>query len=204
VALACVLHLAMLQADQLLLVHQGHRDLLLARHRGRAALVALQADGFSCHQADQLARGLGVSRFDWALLLDPLPPDPSGCWHERAGLVLASADGSPPLLPGQRLQSPGLSAEAIAMASRGVRLGVGRRRWLLLPDRQDFWAWRELQGGPASFDGLWLGFRPGPRERRWLSAQGPERVWLSGEAVAGDPSGWRASGRSGSLQQSLS
>jgi competence protein ComEC len=42
IALAAALHLAALQADQLLLVHQGGRDLLLARHRGRAALVALQ------------------------------------------------------------------------------------------------------------------------------------------------------------------
>ncbi|MCP9886656.1 ComEC/Rec2 family competence protein [Cyanobium sp. ATX 6A2] len=204
VALACGLHLAMLQADQLLLVHQGHRDLLLARHRGRAALVALQADGFSCHQAGQLARGLGVARFDWTLLLDPLPPDPPDCWNGRSGLVLASADGSPPLLPGQRLQSPGLGAEAIAMASRGLWLEVGRRRWLLLPDRQDLWAWRDQPAAASPPDGLWLGFRPGPRERSWLAAEGPEQVWISGEALDGGPAGWRASGRSGSLQQSLS
>ena len=213
VALACGLHLALLQADQLLLVHQGHRDLLLARHRGRAALVALQGDGFSCHQAGQLARGLGVARFDWALLLDPLPPDPSGCWQQHAGLVVASADGSPPLLPGRRLQSPGLGAEAIAMASRGLWLQVGRRRWLLLPERQDLWAWRDQPGasgapGPAgarsAADGLWLGFRPGPRERRWLAAAAPDQVWISGEVPSPLPSSWRASGRSGSLQQSLS
>jgi competence protein ComEC len=207
VALACGLHLAMLQADQLLLVHQGHRNLLLARHRGRAAVVALQADGFSCHQAGQLARGLGLARFDWALLLDPLPPDPPDCWSDQAGLVLASADGSPPLLPGRRLQSPGLGAEAVAMASRGLWLEVGQRRWLLLPDRQDLWAWRDQigpRGTAAAPDGLWLGFRPGPRELTWLAANGPAQVWLSGEVPRGSPPGWRASGGSGSLQRSLS
>ena len=62
-------------ADQLLLVHQGRLDLLVARHRGRAALVSGSADGFSCIQVGQLAKGLGVQRFDWALLLDPVAPE---------------------------------------------------------------------------------------------------------------------------------
>ncbi|MEO1002694.1 MAG: ComEC/Rec2 family competence protein [Cyanobacteria bacterium J06638_7] len=205
-ALACGLHLSLLQGDQLLLVHQGHRDLLLARHRGRAALVALQADGFSCQQANQLARGLGVSRYDWVLLLDPRPPDPAACWQQAAGMVLASAGGGPPLLPGQRLQSPGLAASAVAIASRGVHLEVGRRRWLLLPDRQDLWTWREqLQaaGAGPTHQGLWLGFRPGVRERQWLADHGPAHVWLSGEAIPHGPPGWRASGASGWLQRAL-
>jgi competence protein ComEC len=201
-ALAALLHLAALHADQLLLVHQGGRDLLLARHRGRAALVALQADGFSCHQARQLATGLGVSRFDWVLLLDPLAPAPPACWQQQAGLVLAAADGSLPLHPGQRLASPGLSAEPFATASRGLQLAVGRRRWLLLPDPQDLWSW-QAERLPLRADGVWLGFRPRARERHWLQAQAPPRVWVSGEASPEFPSGWRASGGSGSLQQAL-
>jgi competence protein ComEC len=202
IALVAVLHLAALGADQLLLVHQGGRDLLLARHRGRAALVALQADGFSCHQARQLASGLGVARFDWVLLLDPLAPSPPACWQEQAGLVLASADGSLPIHPGQRLASAGLSAEPFASASRGLQLAVGRRRWLLLPDPQDLWSWQEEQV-PLQADGVWLGFRPRARERRWLQAQAPPRVWISGEASGELPASWRASGGSGSLQQAL-
>ena len=203
VALAAVLHLAALQADQLLLVHQGGRDLLLARHRGRAALVALQADRFSCHQARQLATGLGVSRFDWVLLLDPLAPAQPACWQEQAGLVLASADGSLPIHPGQRLASAGLSAEPFAIASRGLQLAVGTSRWLLLPDPQDLWSWQQEQL-PLQVDGVWLGFRPRVRERSWLQAQAPARVWISGEASGDFPAGWRASGGSGSLQQALS
>ncbi len=202
IALAAVLHLAALQADQLLLVHQGGRDLLLARHRGRAALVALQADGFSCFQAEQLATGLGVHRFDWVLLLDPLAPAAPACWQQQAGLVLASADGSLPLHPGQRLASPGLSAEPFAPASRGLQLAVGRRRWLLLPDAQDLWSW-QAERLPLQADGVWLGFRPRLRERRWLQEQAPDRVWISGEASPDFPAGWRASGGSGSLQQAL-
>jgi competence protein ComEC len=202
IALAAVLHLAALRADQLLLVHQGGRDLLLARHRGRAALVTLQADGFSCFQAQQLATGLGVRRFDWVLLLDPLAPDTPACWQRQAGLVLASADGSLPLQPGQRLASPGLSAEPFAPASRGLQLLVGRRRWLLLPDAQDLWSW-QAERLPMQADGVWLGFRPRLRERRWLEAQAPSQVWVSGETGADFPAGWRASGGSGSLQHSL-
>jgi competence protein ComEC len=202
IALAAVLHLAALRADQLLLVHQGGRDLLLARHSGRAALVALQADGFSCHQARQLATGLGVPRFDWVLLLDPRPSEAPACWQEQAGLLLASADGSPPLHPGQRLASAGLSAEPFASASRGLQLAVGRRRWLLLPDPQDLWSW-QAEGLPLPADGVWLGFRPRPREQRWLQEQAAQRVWISGEASGDFPAGWRASGGSGSLQQAL-
>jgi competence protein ComEC len=202
IALAACLHLGALQADQLLLVHQGGRDLLVARHRGRAALVALQADGYSCHQARQLATGLGVRRFDWALLLDPLAPDPPACWQQQAGLVLASADGSLPFQPGQRLASAGLGVEPIDPASRGMRLVVGRSRWLLLPDPQDLWAWHHDRQ-PLAADGVWLGFRPRAREQRWLLSYAPAQVWISGEGEAPWPARWRASGRSGSLQQAL-
>jgi competence protein ComEC len=201
-ALTVVLHLAWLTADQLLLVHQGRRDLLLARHQGRAVLVSGRADGLSCAMAAQLGRGLGAARFDWVLLLDPLPPDPPGCWQQQAGLVLASGNGSLPLLPGQRLASPGLEARPLSIDSRGLELQLGRRRWLLLPDPQALWAWRD-QPQAGRFDGVWLGFRPNSSERRWLAASGLGPVWLSGVAPAQAPPGWSASGRSGSLQQAL-
>jgi competence protein ComEC len=202
IALAAGLHLAALQADQMLLVHQGGRDLLLARHRGRAALVTLQADGLSCHQSGQLATALGIPRYDWALLLDPVAPDAPECWRQRAGLVLASADGSLPFQPGQRLASPGLSAEPLAPAGRGVWLGVGRRRWLLLPDSQDLWSWQD-DDHPLQADGIWLGFRPRLRDQHWIRGQRPGQVWVSGAADSRWPQGWRASGDSGSLQQAL-
>lgn len=201
-ALSVALHLAWLTADQLLLVHQGRRDLLVARHQGRAALVSGRGDGLSCAMAGQLARGLGVPRFDWALLLDPLPPDPPTCWQQQAGLVLASGDGSLPLLPGQRLASAGLEASPLSRDSRGVRLQLGRRQWLLLPDPQALWALRDLSRAPQA-DGLWLGFQPRARESGWLRTSGVAPVWLSGEPPSRPVPGWRASGRSGALQQGL-
>ncbi len=202
-ALVVALHLGALAADQLLLVHQGRLDLLVARHRGRAALVSGSGDGYSCSQAAQLARGLGVQRFDWALLLDPVAPEQPDCWRGQAGLVLATADASQPFQPGQTLASPGLQAAPVAIESRAMQLQLGGMRWLLLPDRQALWAWREQVGqrigGHARLDGIWVGFRPSGRERAQLRALQSQWLWLSGPAPAGWPGAWSASGASGSL-----
>jgi competence protein ComEC len=199
-----VVHLLLLSGDQLLLVHQGEggppRDLLLARHQGRAALVSTRADGFSCRQAGQLAQGLGVTRFDWALLLDPVAAADPACWEGQAGRVVAYGGGAPPLAAGQQLASRGLAVEALTMDSHALRLQLGRRRWLLLPDRQSLATLRS--GGEGAARGaVWLGFRPRPAERRTLLARRSPRVWLSGAVPAGAPlpPGWRASGRSGTL-----
>lgn len=201
-ALAVAVHVGLLWGDQLLLVHQQSgdrgRDLLIARHRGRGAMVATMADGQSCRQAGQLAAGLGVPGFDWLLLLDPVPSPVPQCWQQLAGLVLASGDGSPPLLPGQRLASEGLQVMALRGESRGLVLQVAGHRWLLLPDPQALWSWRE--GRPVErADGVWLGFRPRPRDRRWLQQQRIGRIWVSGAPDAG----WSGTGRSGWLQAGL-
>jgi competence protein ComEC len=201
-ALATAAHLSLLWGDQLLLVHQGvgdqGRDLLVARHRGRGALVATRSDPLSCRQAGQLAAGLGLPGFDWVLLLDPLPPPQPACWRPLAGLVLASADGSTPLRPGQKLASAGLEAGPISLESRATSLEVGGHRWLLLPDPQALWSWRE--GPPlARPAGVWLGFRPRSRERHWLDRQAVPHRWQSGQA----PPGWRGTGAGGWLQAAL-
>jgi competence protein ComEC len=212
-ALVMALHLGWLGSDRLLLVHQGRLDLLVARHQGRGALVSLQGDGFSCHAAQTLAKGLGVQRLDWSLVLDPVPPTNPECWHHNTAVLLTSGEGSGPLEPGETLASPGLAAAAVAIESRGVQLQVGRSHWLLLPDRQALWSWREqreaLGAGfdqplvSPSLDGLWLGFRPRPRERDWLERQGVKRVWLSGDPPVQWPRPWAASGASGSLEAGL-
>ena len=197
---ACLLHLQHLRADAVVLVRDGPRTLLLARHQGRGALISTGADALSCRHGQRLATGYGLSRYDWLLLLDPLsPPDP-GCWERQAGLVLAETDGLPPLEPGRVLASAGLVAQGLAADSQALELRVGRGRWLLLPNRQAFWSWR--QRGAAAPESVWLGYGPGSRERRVLAERGARRVWVSGAPRPGAPplaSGWWATGERGHL-----
>jgi competence protein ComEC len=208
-ALVVLLQGLALHADRLLLVHQGFggrgRDLLIARHGGRAALIATRADPFSCRQSRQLATGLGITRFDWALLLDPVAPADPACWSQQAGSVLAYGEAAAPLAANQTLSSDGLAVTALSMDSHALRLRYGSRHWLLLPDRQALWAVRQ-QAGPElplpGADGLWLGFQPHPGERASLQ-RGPASalVWLSGAPPPSSPmpAGWRSSGASGFL-----
>ena len=189
-ALAIGLHLVRLAGDQLLLVQEGPRSLLLARHGGRGALISRQADGISCGHARRLAFGLGLQRFDWILLLDPLAAEQPACWHGLTPTLLASQDGSPALVPGQRLQSPGLVVTPLASDSRALLLQAGRQRWGLLPDQQAWWSWRRLGGSRApgwrGLDGLWLGFSAHQRDQ--LPQLPANRLWRS---AAGSSSGWR-------------
>ena len=194
------IHVASLRADALMLVRDGHADLLVARHQGRAALVASSADGFSCRRAARLAAGLGSPRYDWVLSLDPLASPEPDCWRKLAPLVLLSGDDSAPLGPGQRLRSEGLAVEALSAESNALQLQFGGQRWLLLPDRGSLQAWRHSPKAPSQA-GLWLGFQPLAGERRWLEAQTHRRVWISGRSPAGAqlPKGWQSSGNRGSL-----
>ncbi|MEY3544784.1 MAG: hypothetical protein RLZZ247_941, partial [Cyanobacteriota bacterium] len=181
-----VLQLQWLRADQVLLVEDGSRQWLLARHAGRAALISRRADGFSCRRAAQLGQGLGVQRFDWVLSLDPVPPELPQCWASLTPTLLAGQNGSPALAAGQRLLSSGLAVEAVSDTSQALLLAAGRLRWGLLPDRQAWWSWRERPG--RGVDGLWLGFRPRPSEQAGLPPLPPERLWWP---AAGSASGWR-------------
>jgi competence protein ComEC len=203
VVLVAVLQLGALRGDRLLLVHQGvgtgSRDLLIARHAGRAALVSTSADPLSCRQSQRLATGLGIAAFDWALLLDPVAPADPACWRRQAGTVLAYGEAAAPLAAGQSLASPGLAVTAQTMDSHALVLRFGARRWALLPDRQALWAWGDRARPPTH--GYWLGFRPRPLERRSFgpAAASGARVWVSGAPRTPLPPGWRASGQSGSL-----
>ena len=193
-ALLLLVLVAMLQAqqlrgDQLLLVEEGSRQWLLARHGGRGALVSRAADGLSCSRAAQLAQGLGIGRYDWVLLLDPVPAEQPSCWTDLTPTLLGPHEGGQALQPGQRLFSPGLSVQALASDSQALVLEVGRLRWGLLPDRQAWWSWRDQAvTRMARVDGLWLGFRPRASERRQLPPLPSQRLWWP---AAGSASGWR-------------
>ncbi|MFM9088972.1 MAG: ComEC/Rec2 family competence protein, partial [Cyanobium sp.] len=202
-----VLQLASLRADQLLLVHQAGSDLLVARHAGRAALVAGRGDAWLGQRARRLAEGLGVERYDWLVVLDPVPPADPACWRSQAGLSLLSGESGPPLARGQRLTSTGLSLEALSSDSHAFMLRAGRLRWLLLPDRQALWAAldaassrrveRSRPGGMTG--GIWLGFSPRASERSRVSSLGGAPVWISGPPPSGRAlaAGWSATGSRG-------
>lgn len=205
VLLVMVLHAGVLLQDQLLLVHQPRGDLLVARHHGRAALVSTSADGRLCRQASQLALGLGVQRYDWAVVLDPVASDSPACWQALSPTWLAAVEGLPVLQPGMRLQSPGLGLRLIGPTALVHELAIQAHPWLLLPDRQSFWAW--LQAGERQRQrAAWLGFVPRLQERQQLLAAGISEVWISGERpqrAQAWPAHWRASGASGSLQAGI-
>ncbi|MFM7314043.1 MAG: ComEC/Rec2 family competence protein, partial [Cyanobium sp.] len=170
-AVVIVLQLIRIGGDQLLVVHDGRRDLLLARHGGRGALISRRADGLSCSQGRQLAGAVGVQRYDWILLLDPVPAERPDCWRALTPTLLAQQDGSPPLQPGQRLASPGLSVTPLTADSQALGLQAGRRHWTLLPDRQAWWSWRRSgRGRHRNGRTLWLGFTPTAAERNRLPA----------------------------------
>jgi competence protein ComEC len=197
---ASLLHLHLLRADALVVVQEGPRTLLLARHQGRGALISRQADAISCRHGQRLATGYGLSRFDWLVLLDPVSaPDPA-CWERLAGMVVAEAEGPPPLASGRRLASAGLMARGLTDDSQALELSIGGAHWLLLPNRQALWSWRER--GLAAPDSVWLGFPPGEGDRRLLTARGARRVWVSGSPRRGGPplaAGWQATGQRGHL-----
>jgi hypothetical protein len=137
------------------------------------------------------------------LSLDPLASPEPDCWRTLSPLVLLTGEDSAPLGPGQRLRSEGLAVEALSTESNALQLLVGGQRWLLLPDRGALQAWRHSPKPAGQGEGgLWLGFQPLARERRWLEESAPRRVWISGRAQAPErlPKGWQSSGERGSLE----
>ena len=64
----------------LVAVERFGRHWLLARHRGRAALVSTHGDARSCRMAKKLAAVHGHARLDWVMLLDPVATDVLSRW----------------------------------------------------------------------------------------------------------------------------
>ncbi|MFN9661182.1 MAG: ComEC/Rec2 family competence protein [Cyanobacteriota bacterium] len=201
--LASALHLHHLRADALVLVQDGPRSLLLARHQGRGALISTRADAISCRHGQRLATGYGLGHYDWLVLLDAVSAPEPDCWVRQAGMVVADTDGLLPLAAGRQVASAGLGARGVTDDSQALELTIGHARWLLLPNRQALWSWR-LREAPAPAS-VWLGFTPGPGDRRLLMERGARRVWLSGTLRhGGSPlaAGWRATGERGHLSGS--
>ena len=80
-ATALLLHGLVQLGDGLVAVERFGRHWLLARHRGRAALVSTHGDARSCRMAKKLAAVHGHARLDWVMLLDPVATDVLVCWQ---------------------------------------------------------------------------------------------------------------------------
>jgi competence protein ComEC len=155
--------------DQLLLVHQAGSSLLIARHRGRGALVSSGDDGFSCRRAARLRDGLGIVRFDWVVLFAADTDGAgAGCWQALAPLVQR--------LPVGRISSPGLSYSTLDDTGRSAWLQLGSQRWLLLPDPVDAALLPALPSG--AWRGLWLGRPAGRHEQGAVQALAAGRPLL--------------------------
>ena len=118
-------------SDGVTLLEQWGRQWLIARHQGRAAFVVSHGDRHSCRLAQQLGHGLGHQRLDWVVVLDPVATDDIGCWSKLAHTVQSQQQGRPALLPGQRLQSPGLMFRPVPGHHRRWSLRVNRRSYFL-------------------------------------------------------------------------
>jgi hypothetical protein len=107
------------------------------------------------------------------------------------------------------LESEGLTLQLQPASPQVHELLIDGRPWVLLPDRQTYWAWSTpgASGRSRPQAGIWLGFVPRPREQQQLVRSGVDEVWISGERPAREPNWpnhWRASGASGSLQAGIS
>ncbi len=193
---AVAVHLMWIRADRFLLVHQGSRDLLVARHQGRAALISRSGDGAAAAVRLRWPRGWASAATTGCAAAGSGGQRNALCWRELAGLTSARGETGVALLPGQTLHSPGLEVKPLNDDSRALQLRVGQQQWLLLPDRQALWSWTTA-GAERSPGGLWLGFRPGRKETKPAAAGrgGEDLVERPSPSPAGSPAPGMASQR---------
>ena len=160
--------------DELVIVQRFDNHWLLARHRGRGALISTASDAHACRIARRLSEAHGHARLDWVMVLDPVATDAQACWRTLARWVQSPQLGHPPLALGQQLFSEGLALELLADRGQPMLLRVGAQRWRLFPRPQALWALQYSATGmhDASNHRSWLGFQPSLAQRRWLEKNG--------------------------------
>ncbi|ABB34581.1 ComEC/Rec2-related protein [Synechococcus sp. CC9605] len=173
-AIALFAHGLLQLGDGLVAVERFGRHWLLARHRGRAALVSTHGDARSCRMAKRHAAVHGHARLDWVMLLDPVATEVMACWQALAHCVEAPQQGQAPISIGQVLRSDGLSVQHLQHRSGALLMRVGPQRWQLFPSPQALWALQHRQRSKPQqmITGTWLGFKPSAPQRRWLLKHG--------------------------------
>ena len=179
-AAALLAHGLVQLADGLVVVERFGRHWLLARHRGRAALVSTHGDGRSCRMAKRIAAVHGHARLDWVMVLDPVATNALPCWQAVAHRVVAPQQGRPPIAKGQVLRSDGLSVQRPQHRPGSLLLRAGRQRWQLLPRPQALWSLQKQQKSSLErgLTGTWLGFKPSAQQRRWLLKHGADSRFI--------------------------
>ena len=110
--------------------------LLVARHQGRAALVSATAKLSFCRRARQELHRLGLDGFDWILVTYRMSEEQRRCWDPLTQRLVRGHDGR--LVPGVRLESPGLVLVPLSYEAHayGVVAGGRRARVLIGPAAQ--------------------------------------------------------------------
>ena len=113
--------------------------LLVARHQGRAALISATARLSFCRRARRELHRLGLDGFDWMLVTYRMSEEQRGCWTTLSQELVRGHDGR--LVPGARLESPGLVLVPLSHEAHayGVIAG-GRRARILIGPAAQRWA----------------------------------------------------------------
>ena len=107
--------------------------LLLARHQGRAAFVSGTARLKACRRAAQELYRLGLDRYDWVVVTYAMNQQQRRCWEQLSRKLVRGNDGR--LVPGSRLESPGLALVPLSVQAHAYGVVAGQRRGQLLIGR---------------------------------------------------------------------
>ena len=146
--LALLLQLQMRFSDEIRQLHWSRRrgapaersktpvPFLVARHRGRAVLISATAKLWFCRRARQELHRLGLDGFDWILVTYRMSEEQRRCWEPLSQQLVRGHDGR--LVPGVRLESPGLVLVPLSYEAHayGVVAGGRRARVLIGPAAQ--------------------------------------------------------------------
>ncbi|MYF35733.1 MAG: ComEC/Rec2 family competence protein [Synechococcus sp. SB0678_bin_12] len=124
--------------------HRMPAPFLVARHGGRAALISSTARLPFCRRARKELHRLGLDGFDWILVTYRMSEEQRRCWAPLSQQLVRGHDGR--LVPGMRLESPGLALVPLSYEAHayGVTAGSRRARVLIGPAAQ---RWASSDGG---------------------------------------------------------
>ena len=132
---------------------QSPIPLLVARHQGRAALVSGSPRLKACRRAARELNRLGLDRYDWVVVTYKMNERQQRCWEPLGQTLVRGNDDR--LVPGSRLQSPGLVLVPLSSQAHAYGVVAGQRRGRLLIGRAaKLWASGRGAGTAATWPGI--------------------------------------------------